>query len=202
VTAPALVRHRARWIAPLLGPAFVACIAYVDPGNFATNVQGGAEHGYLLLWVIVAANAMATLIQYLSSKLGIATGRSLPELCRDRLPGPIVRGLWVQAEVIAIATDVAEFVGAAIALDLLFGVPPFPAGVITAAVSFAVLGLETRGRRRFEGAMMFFLGVITLGFLYDTLRIGFDAAVATSGLVPRSTAAAACCWPPASSARR
>jgi manganese transport protein len=104
------LRHRVKRIAPLLGPAFVACIAYVDPGNFATNVQGGAEHGYLLLWVILAANLMAMLIQHLSSKLGIATGRSLPALCRERFRGPITLSLWVQAELIAVATDVAEFV--------------------------------------------------------------------------------------------
>jgi manganese transport protein len=173
-----------RRIAPLLGPAFVACIAYVDPGNFATNVQGGAQHGYLLLWVVLAANLIAMLVQHLSSKLGIATGRSLAELCRERFPRRLTIGLWLQAELMAIATDLAEFVGAAIALDLLFGVPLLAAGGITAIASFAVLGLEARGRRRFERAMMFFLGVITLGFLYDTLRIGFDAGEAARGLVP------------------
>jgi manganese transport protein len=171
-------------IAPLLGPAFVACIAYVDPGNFATNFQSGAEHGYLLLWVILAANLMAMLVQHLTSKLGIATGRSLPELCRDRFPRPVTRGLWVQAELIAIATDLAEFVGAAIALNLLFGIPLLQAGVITAIVSFAVLGLEARGRRRFERMMMFLLGIITLGFLYDTLRVGVDPGATARGLVP------------------
>jgi manganese transport protein len=178
------VRRGVLRIAPLLGPAFVACIAYVDPGNFATNVQGGAEHGYLLLWVIAAANLMAVLVQHLSSKLGIATGRSLPELCRGRLPHRVTVGLWLQAELIAIATDLAEFVGAAIALNLLFGVPLLPAGVLTAIASFAVLGLEASGRRRFERAMMFLLGVITLGFLYDTVGIGFDVGGAAHGLVP------------------
>jgi manganese transport protein len=180
----ARVGRSVRRVVPLLGPAFVACIAYVDPGNFATNVQGGAEHGYLLLWVILAANLMAMLVQHLSSKLGIATGRSLPELCRDRFPRAVTWGLWLQAEAIAMATDLAEFVGAAIALNLLFGVPLLAAGVITAIASFAVLGLEARGRRRFERAMMFFLGVITLGFLYDTLGIGFDVGGAARGLVP------------------
>jgi manganese transport protein len=178
------VRRRLRLIVPLLGPAFVACIAYVDPGNFATNFQGGAEHGYLLLWVILAANLMAMLVQDLSAKLGIATGRSLPELCRDRLPRGVTWGLWLQAEVIVMATDLAEFVGAAIALNLLFGVPLLVGAAITAVASFAVLGLEARGRRRFERAMMFFLGVITLGFLYDTLGINFDAADVAHGLVP------------------
>jgi manganese transport protein len=178
------VRHGVRRIAPLLGPAFVACIAYVDPGNFATNIQSGAEYGYLLLWVIFAANLMAMLVQHLTSKLGIATGRSLPELCRERFPRRVTGGLWSQAEVVAIATDLAEFVGAAIALNLLFGIPLFPAGVITAIVSFAVLGLEARGRRRFERMMMFLLGIITLGFLYDTLRVGLDAGATARGLVP------------------
>jgi manganese transport protein len=184
-TRPAVrVGRRVRRVVPLLGPAFVACIAYVDPGNFATNVQGGAEHGYLLLWVILAANLMAMLVQHLSSKLGIATGHSLPELCRDRFPRRVTWGLWLQAEAIAMATDLAEFVGAAIALNLLFGVPLPAAGVITAIVSFAVLALEARGRRRFERAIMFLLGVITLGFLYDTLGIGFDVGAAAHGLIP------------------
>jgi manganese transport protein len=173
-----------RRVVPLLGPAFVACIAYVDPGNFATNFQAGAEHGYLLLWVVLAANLMAMLVQHLSSKLGIATGRSLPELCRDRFPRGVTLGLWLQAEVIAMATDLAEFVGAAIALNLLFGVPLLPAGVITGVVSFALLGLEARGRRRFERVIIFFLGVITFGFLYDTVGIGFDTSDAARGLVP------------------
>ena len=125
---------------PFLGPAFVAAIAYVDPGNFATNIAGGAKFGYLLLWVILAANLMAMLIQYLSAKVGIATGRNLPELCREHFPRPVTCGLWVQAELIAMATDLAEFVGAAIALNLLFGMPLLPAGLITAVVAFALLG--------------------------------------------------------------
>jgi manganese transport protein len=178
------VRRRVRRIAPLLGPAFVASIAYVDPGNFATNIQAGAEHGYLLLWVILAANLMAMLVQHLTSKLGIATGQSLPELCRARFARPVTGGLWVQAELVAIATDLAEFVGAAIALNLLFGIPLFPAGLITAIASFAVLGLEARGRRRFERMMMFLLAIITLGFLYDTLRVGVETNATVQGLVP------------------
>jgi manganese transport protein len=115
-------RGRLRGSLALLGPAFVACVAYVDPGNFATNIAGGAQYGYLLLWVLLAANLMAMLIQNLSAKVGIATGRNLPELCRERFPRPVSFGLWVQAELIAMATDLAEFVGAAIALNLLFGV--------------------------------------------------------------------------------
>jgi manganese transport protein len=168
----------------LLGPAFVAAVAYVDPGNFATNISGGAEFGYLLLWVILAANLMAMLIQNLSGKMGIATGRNLPELCREHFPRRVTWGLWVQAELVAMATDLAEFVGAAIALNLLFGVPLFEAGLMTAVVSFAVLGLQRRGHRRFELVIVGMLGVILLGFLYDTLRIGFDAGGAAGGLVP------------------
>ena len=168
----------------MLGPAFVAAVAYVDPGNFATNISGGAEFGYLLLWVIVAANLLAMLIQNLSGKMGIATGHNLPELCRIHFPRQVTWGLWVQAELVAMATDLAEFVGAAIALNLLFGVPLFEAGIITAIVSFAVLGLQRRGHRRFELVIVGMLGVVLLGFLYDTLRIGFDAGDAARGLVP------------------
>ncbi len=167
-----------------LGPAFVAAIAYVDPGNFATNIAGGSKFGYLLLWVVLMANLMAMLIQYLSAKLGIATGKNLPELCRERFPQATSRALWVQAEVIAMATDLAEFVGAAIALNLLFGVPLFPAGLITAVVSFAILGLQRKGYRRFEVVIAGMLGVILLGFLYETLRIGGDAGGLAGGFVP------------------
>jgi manganese transport protein len=177
-------RGRIRGTLPLLGPAFVASIAYVDPGNFATNISAGAEYGYLLLWVILAANLMAMLIQNLSAKIGIATGQNLPELCREHFSRPVTWGLWVQAELIAMATDLAEFVGAAIALNLLFDVPLFPAGLITAVVAFAILGLQSRGYRRFELAVIFFLGIILLGFLYDTLRIGADAGGVAGGFVP------------------
>jgi manganese transport protein len=168
----------------LLGPAFVAAVAYVDPGNFATNITAGSKYGYLLLWVILAANLMAMLIQYLSAKVGIATGRNLAELCRDHFPRPVAVGLWVQAELIAMATDLAEFVGAAIALNLLFGVPLFPAGLITAAVAFAILGLQARGYRRFETTIVGLLGVILLGFLYELLHTGGNAAGIAGGFVP------------------
>jgi len=178
-------RGRVRGALPLLGPAFVAAVAYVDPGNFATNIAGGAKFGYLLLWVIVAANLMAMLIQNLSAKVGIATGRNLPELCREHFPRPVAWGLWVQAELIAMATDLAEFVGAAIALNLLFGVPLFPAGLITAVVAFGILGLQSRGYRRFEQVIAGLLGVILLGFLYETLKIGADAGGVAGGFVPR-----------------
>ena len=129
----------------MLGPAFVAAVAYIDPGNFATNIAGGAKYGYMLVWVIVAANLMAMLVQYLSAKVGIATGRSLPELCRERFRAPSPGACGCRRRSIAIATDLAEFVGAAIALNLLFGVPPFTAGLMTAVVAFAILALQTRG---------------------------------------------------------
>ena len=177
-------RGRLRGSLALLGPAFVACIAYVDPGNFATNIAGGAKYGYLLLWVLLAANLMAMLIQNLSAKVGIATGRNLPELCRDHFPRPVTWGLWVQAELIAMATDLAEFVGAAIALNLLFHVPLFPAGLMTAVIAFAILALQSKGYRRFEAVIAGLLGLIILGFLYDTLKIGFDAGAAAKGFIP------------------
>ena len=177
-------RGRVRALLTLLGPAFVACIAYVDPGNFATNVAGGAKYGYLLLWVLLAANLIAMLVQNLSAKVGIATGRNLPELCREHFPRRTSLALWIQAELVAMATDLAEFVGAALALNLLFDVPLFPAGLITAVVAFAILALQTRGYRRFELAVIGFLAVILGGFLYDTLRIGFDGHAALQGFVP------------------
>jgi NRAMP (natural resistance-associated macrophage protein)-like metal ion transporter len=177
-------RGRVRETLAVLGPAFVACIAYVDPGNFATNIAGGAKYGYLLLWVLLSANLMAMLIQNLSAKIGIATGRNLPELCREHFPRPVSWALWVQAELIAMATDLAEFVGAAIALNLLFGVPLFHAGVITAIVAFGILALQAKGHRRFEAVIAGLLGLIILGFLYDTLRIGFDAGGAAKGFIP------------------
>jgi len=177
-------RGRVRGVLPLLGPAFVAAVAYVDPGNFATNISAGAEYGYLLLWVILAANLMAMLIQGLSAKVGTVTGRNLAELCRERFPRPVTFVLWIVAELIAMATDLAEFIGAAIALNLLFGIPLFPAGLITAVVAFALLGLQARGARRFELVIAGMLGVILLGFLYDTLHVGFDVGAAAEGFVP------------------
>ncbi|MDN5853139.1 MAG: Nramp family divalent metal transporter [Actinomycetia bacterium] len=169
----------------LLGPAFVAAVAYIDPGNFATNIAGGAQYGLLLVWVIVAANLMAMLVQYLSAKVGVATGRNLPELCRESFPRPVSWGLWVQAEFVAIATDLAEFVGAAIALNLLFGIEPLAAGLITAVVAFGILALQNRGYRRFELAIAGFLGIVLLGFAYDLSQVGVDASGTAAGLVPR-----------------
>jgi len=178
-------RGRVRGVVALLGPAFVAAVAYIDPGNFATNFTAGAKFGYALVWVIVAANLMAMLVQYLSAKTGVATGRDLPELCREQLPRAVTRGLWVQAELVAMATDLAEFIGAAIGLNLLFRVPLFPAGLITAVVAFAILALEQRGYRRFELAIAGLLGIVFLGFVYDLAAVGADPAKIAAGLVPR-----------------
>src|SRR3954447_23807806 len=182
-----ILRARGRWRGSiaLLGPAFVASVAYVDPGNFATNIAGGAKYGFLLVWVLIAANLMAMLVQYLSAKVGIVTGRSLPELCREHFPRPVTWGLWGQAEVIAIATDLAEFVGAAVALNLLFNVPPFAAGLMTAVVAFALLALQTRGYRKFELAIAGLLGIVLLGFIYDLLQVHVDAGSFAGGFVPR-----------------
>src|SRR5919205_390812 len=135
---------------PFLGPAFIACVAYIDPGNFATNVAGGSKFGYTLLWVIVASNLMAMLIQTLSAKLGIATGQNLPEVCREQFSRRTAIGLWIQAEVIAMATDLAEFLGAAVGIKLLLGIPLFPSAVITGVLTFAILGLQRYGFRPFE----------------------------------------------------
>ena len=179
-----LAKGRLRATLTMLGPAFVAAIAYVDPGNFATNVQGGAKYGYLLLWVVLAANLIAMLIQYLSAKLGIVTDHNLPELVRARFPRAVTWGMWVQAEIMAMSTDIAEFLGAAIGLNLLFGVPLLPAGLITGVIAFAVLELQTRGYRRFELAITALLGIIFAGFLYETLRISPPAHDALRGLIP------------------
>ncbi|HEY1488491.1 MAG TPA: Nramp family divalent metal transporter [Micromonosporaceae bacterium] len=177
-------RGRLRGAIALLGPAFVAAVAYVDPGNFATNFSAGARYGYALIWVIIVANGMAMLVQYLSAKIGVATGRDLPELCRDQFPRSVTFGLWVQAELIAMATDLAEFVGAAVGLNLLFRVPLFPAGAITAVVAFAVLGLQQRGYRRFELAIGALLGIVLLGFAYDLIAVGASPVGIAGGLVP------------------
>src|SRR5437870_9580964 len=154
---------------PFLGPAFVACVAYIDPGNFATNIAGGSKFGYTLVWVIVASNLMAMLIQTLSAKLAIATGQNLPEVCRERFSRRTAIGLWIQAEVIAMATDLAEFLGAALGFHLLLGIPLFPAALITAVAAFAILGLQRFGFRPFEAtiaAIVGFIGVCYLGEIF------------------------------------
>jgi manganese transport protein len=174
---------RALW--PFLGPAFIAAVAYVDPGNFATNFAAGAKFGYLLVWVIVASNLMAMLIQTLSAKLGIATGLNLPEVCRERFPRTVSFLLWVQAELIAMATDLAEFIGAALGLHLIFGIPLFPAGVITAFIAFGILALQARGLRKLEATIAGLVGIILAGFAFEVFLARPDPGGAASGLVPR-----------------
>ena len=183
-TVAGLRASRLRGKLPLYGPAVVAAIAYVDPGNFATNFSAGSQFGYLLLWVIVGANLLAMLIQSLSAKLGLATGRNLPELCRDTLSRPVSRGMWVQAEFVAVATDLAEVIGGAIALNLLFGIPLFTGGIITGVVAFLLLALQARGHRPFELAIVGLFGVILLGFLVTLLRIDVVPSALARGLIP------------------
>jgi manganese transport protein len=163
-------RRGLRALVPFLGPAFIAAVAYVDPGNFATNMAGGSQFGYMLLWVVLAANLMAMLIQSMSAKLGIATGLNLPEVCRDRFPFPAVVCLWLQAEAIAMATDLAEFVGAALGLNLIFGLPLFISGLLTGVLAFAILGLQAWGFRRLEAAIAGLVGVIVVAFGLQVLR--------------------------------
>ena len=162
------VLHRRRLrVLPFLGPAFIACVAYIDPGNFATNIAGGSQFGYRLVWVIVAANLMAMVIQTLSAKLGIATQKNLPEVCRERLPRKASIALWIQAEAIAMATDLAEFLGAAIGIQLLTGMPLFPAAVLAGIASFAILGLQRFGFRPLESVIAVFVGVIGVCYLIE-----------------------------------
>ncbi|HVB75875.1 MAG TPA: Nramp family divalent metal transporter [Ktedonobacteraceae bacterium] len=158
-----------RRLLPFLGPAFIASIAYIDPGNFATNIQGGASFGYMLVWVIVASNLMAMLIQMLSAKLGIATGHNLAELCREHFPQPVVWGMWVLAEIVAIATDLAEFLGAALGFQLLFHIPLLWGGILTALVTFVILGLDRYGFRPMEVVIAAMVGVIALCYVIETL---------------------------------
>lgn len=152
---------------PYLGPAFVASVAYVDPGNFATNISAGSTYGYLLIWVILASNLMAMLIQALSAKLGIATGCNLAEICRDRFPAPVVWGMWGLSEIVAMATDLAEFLGAALGFNLLFGIPLFPAALLTGVTTFLILGLQGRGFRPLEAVISAMVGVIAICYLLE-----------------------------------
>ncbi len=154
---------------PFLGPAFIASVAYVDPGNFATNIQGGAQYGYMLLWVIVASNLMAMLIQTLSAKLGIATGMNLAEHCRAHFPKPLVICMWVLMELVAMATDLAEFLGAALGFNLLLGVPLLGGALLTAVATLLILGLERHGFRPLEAVISGMVGVIALCYLVETL---------------------------------
>jgi manganese transport protein len=154
---------------PFMGPAFIASVAYVDPGNYATNIQAGAQFGYLLLWVVVASNLAAMLIQSLSAKLGIATGLNLAEQCRAHFPRPVVWGMWLLMEFVAIATDLAEFLGAALGFNLLFGIPLWMAGILAGIVTFLVLGLERYGFRPLEAVITALVGVIAVSYLIETV---------------------------------
>ena len=171
---------------PFLGPAFIACVAYVDPGNFAMNIQGGAEFGYMLLWVIVASNLMAMLIQGLSAKLGIATGKNLAEHCREQFPRPLTIGMWVLMEIVAMATDLAEFLGAALGFNLLFHIPLLTAALLTAVTTFIILGLERRGFRPLEAVITTLVGVIAVCYIIETILDRPDMAqVAFHAFVPQ-----------------
>ncbi|MBZ9752894.1 Nramp family divalent metal transporter [Deinococcus sp. HMF7604] len=176
-------RRGAARLLPFLGPAFVASVAYMDPGNFATNIQGGAQFGYLLLWVILAASLMAMLIQDLSAKLGIATGKNLPEMIRERWPR-LAWPYWVQAELVAMATDLAEFLGASLAFQLLFGIPLLWGAILTAIITFSLLTLQKRGFRPLELAISGFVFVIALAYLVQIV-LSHPGIEALSGFVPR-----------------
>ncbi|MCW2627801.1 Nramp family divalent metal transporter [Mycobacterium sp.] len=177
-------RLRPSWY--LLGPAFVAAIAYVDPGNVAANVSAGAQYGFLLVWVIIVANAMAGLVQYLSAKLGLVTGRSLPEAVADHTRTRTRIAYWLQAELVAMATDLAEVVGGAIALHLLFDLPLLVGGVITGAVSILLLAIQNRrGQRTFERVIGGLLLIIAIGFLTSLFVEPPPAGEVAAGLLPR-----------------
>ncbi len=174
-------RGLARFL-PFLGPAFIASVAYVDPGNYATNIQGGAEFGYRLLWVVLGANLMAMLVQTLSAKLGIATGKNLPELIRERYPRPLVWFYWVQAELVAMATDLAEFLGAALGFYLLFGLPLVWCGVLAAIATFAILAIEGLGFRPMEAVITVLVGVIALAYVLELFFSRPDVGSVAAGL--------------------
>jgi manganese transport protein len=181
---PAPVGSRLRTALAMTGPAFIAAVAYIDPGNVATNITSGARYGYLLLWVVVLANAMAMLIQYLSAKLGIATGRNLPELCRESYPRPVRLALWAQAELVVIMTDLAEIVGGAVALNLLFGLPLVVGGLLTGAGLLVILALRVRGREAFPAVTIGLLLTVFCAFLYLVLRLPVERNGFAAGLVP------------------
>jgi manganese transport protein len=168
------------------GPAFVASVAYIDPGNFASNFEGGARFGYTLLWVLLWSNGMAILIQYLSAKLGIATGKTLPQNCRAHFSPKINFGLWVAAELAALATDLAEFLGAALGFYLLLGIPLLPAALITTVVVFLMLAVELYGFRRLEQLIMVFVFAIAACYAFEMFIVKPDwGEVARGVLVPR-----------------
>ena len=183
VVRPAPPRHR---LLALLGPAFVAAVAYVDPGNVAANITAGARYGYSLVWVLVLANTMAVLIQYQSAKLGIVTGRSLPEVLGDHLGRRSRLAFWAQAELVAAATDLAEVIGGAIALHLLLGLPLLTGGCLIGAVSMLLLALqERRSQRTFEGVVVGLLVVVTIGFVGGLVVAPPDWSATAAGLIPR-----------------
>jgi manganese transport protein len=181
-----ILRGHARFrILPFLGPAFVACVAYIDPGNFATNIAGGSKFGYTLVWVIVASNLMAMLIQTLSAKLGIATRRNLAEVCRDEFSRRTSILLWVQAEVIAMATDLAEFLGAAIGFNLLLGTSLLVSTFLTGIAAFAILGLQRYGFRPFEALIAAIVGVTGVCYLTELFYANPDlGAVGHHAVLP------------------
>ncbi|HEY4723165.1 MAG TPA: Nramp family divalent metal transporter [Anaerolineae bacterium] len=171
---------------PFLGPAFIASVAYMDPGNFATNIQGGAQFGYMLLWVVVASNIMAMLLQTLSAKLGIATGQNLAELCRTHYSRPVTLFLWGLMEVVAMATDLAEFLGAALGFNLLLGIPLWLAGLMTAVATFLILGLERYGFRPLEAVIGSLIAVVAASYLVETILDRPDwGVVLNNAIVPR-----------------
>jgi manganese transport protein len=169
-------------ILPFLGPAFIAAVAYIDPGNFATNITAGSKYGYLLLWVIAASNLMAVLIQTLSAKLGIATGKNLPEVAHERFPKGVSIFLWIQSELVIIATDLAEFIGAALGLYLLFGIPMLPAALITAVGSFAILELQRRGYRSLEAVIAAMVLIVALAFAFQVIVAKPDLGAVAAGI--------------------
>lgn len=152
---------------PFLGPAFIAAVAYIDPGNFATNIAAGSKYGYLLLWVVAASNLMAILIQTLSAKLGIATGHSLPEVAGNHYSKPVNILLWLQSELVVMATDLAEFTGAALGMYLIFGLPMLPSALIVAVLSFLILMLQQRGVRKLEAGITAMVVIVVLAFAFQ-----------------------------------
>ncbi len=171
-------------ILPYLGPAFIASVAYIDPGNYATNIQAGSEFGYTLLWVIFASNITAILVQATAAKLGIATGKNLAEHCRDSYPKWANYGLWIMMEIVAIATDLAEFLGAAVGLQLLFGLPLLVGGIITALATFLILGVERFGFRPLEAIITGFVIVVAVSYLVETILDRPDWAVMAQSFNP------------------
>jgi NRAMP (natural resistance-associated macrophage protein) metal ion transporters len=177
-------RKGLRALLPFLGPAFIACVAYIDPGNYATNIQGGSAFGYNLLWVILLANLMAMLLQTMSAKLGLATGKNLAELCRSEFSTPVVYAMWIASEIAAMATDLAEFLGASIALQLLFGIPLLYATLLVGVITYLILTLERRGARAIEAVITGLVGIIAVSYIIETIfsrpdwrQVGFHAVV-------------------------